>query len=196
MKKQNKTIAGKICVLLGICLLLLGGLIFMAWQWNIHTSIETSKSCVQTLKTLIPEPQGAVPEERRDNTMPVISVDQVDFVGILEIPRYASVLPIGANWGNSAKYPCRFQGSVYNRTMQIGATSQKGQYDFYQELSVGDTILLTDMEGNRYTYEITNLRYEKHADKTTLNREDAALTLFIKNVYAFEYLIVSCNILH
>ncbi|MBO5726480.1 MAG: hypothetical protein J6S00_05420, partial [Clostridia bacterium] len=70
---------------------------------------------------------------------------------------------------------------------------QKGQYAFYSEISVGDTVLFTDMSGNQYTLYVTNLRYQKHADKAALERENAALTLFIKNVYDFEYLIVSCD---
>ena len=78
--------------------------------------------------------------------------------------------------------------------MQIGATTQKGQYDFYRELSVGDTVVYTDMEGNRYTFAVTSLRYEKHVDQATLQREDATLTLFIKNIYSFEYLIMFCDV--
>ncbi|MBQ4121720.1 MAG: hypothetical protein IJD35_06885 [Clostridia bacterium] len=79
--------------------------------------------------------------------------------------------------------------------MQIGATTQKGQYDFYRELSVGDTVIYTDMEGNRYTFTITSLRYEKHADQAALQHEDAPLKLFVKNIYSFEYLIVFCDVL-
>ena len=51
----------------------------------------------------------------------------------------------------------------------------------------------TDMEGNRYTYTVTSLRYEQHADQTALDREASDLTLFVKNIYAFEYLIISCR---
>ena len=91
---------------------------------------------------------------------------------------------------------CRYNGSIYDSTLQIGATSQKGQYDFYREISVGDTVIFTDVEGNRYTYTVTNLQYESHADQNTLNREKSALTLFIKNVYDFEYLIISCDVLN
>ena len=120
----------------------------------------------------------------------------MDFIGILEMPRYESTLPVSSDWGHLTKYPCRFSGSIYDRTIQIGATSQKGQYDFYREISVGDTVIFTDVEGNRYTYTVTNLQYESHADQTILNREESALTLFIKNVYAFEYLIVFCDVLN
>ena len=196
MKKTNKSFISKICVLAGISLLVIGILALFFWQWNINSSIQKSETYVETLRTLIPEPQGAVPEERRDNSMSVLSIDGADFVGIIEMPRYESALPVGADWGNLTKYPRRFDGSIYNGALQIGATTQKGQYDFYREISVGDTVIFTDVEGNRYTYAVTNLRYEKHADQTALNREESALTLFIKNVYAFEYLIISCDIMY
>lgn len=191
---KNKRVITKVFVLSGVCLLVAGALILSFWQWGIYASQKKAEIYVQTICTLTPEPQGAVPEARRDNTMSVLSVDGNDFVGILEMPRYESALPVSADWGKLTRYPCRFSGSVYDCSIQIGATSQKGQYDFYREISLGDTLLFTDMEGNRFTYTVTNLRYEKHADQTALNREEAALTLFIKNVYDFEYLIVSCNI--
>ena len=97
------------------------------------------------------------------------------------------------SWGSAGKYPCRFSGSIYDGSLQIGATTQQGQYDFYREISVGDAVLFTDMEGNRFSYTVTDIRYEKHADQAALQREDAALTLFIKNIYAFSYIIIYCN---
>ena len=186
----------KVCVLVGICLLAGAVVILALWSWNIHSSEKQAQYYVNTLQALMPEPQNAVPEERRDNTMSVLSVDGLDFVGIVELPRYESTLPICADWGKTSKYPCRFSGSVYDGTMQIGATTQKGQYDFYRELSVGDTVIYTDVEGNRYTFTITTLRYEKHADQAALQYEEAPLTLFIKNIYSFEYLIVFCDVLY
>lgn len=194
MKRQIKRIAPRVCLWAGIALLVAGMLVLAAWQWNIHHSANKAASYAQTIRTLIPTAQNAVPEERQNNTMATLSVDGINFVGVLEMPRYQSVLPVGNTWGHLTDYPCRFSGSIYNSTLQIGATTQKGQYDFYREISVGDTLIFTDAEGNRYTYAITNLRYETHADQATLNREDATLTLFIKNIYAFEYLIVSCDI--
>lgn len=195
MKIKNKPVISKICVLSGAFLLIVGVLILICWQWNINASIQKSGIYVKTLINLIPEPQDAALEERRDNTMPVLSIDGTDFVGILEMPRYELALPVGADWGSITKYPCQHDGSIYDCTMKIGATSQKGQYDFYREISVGDTVIFTDVEGNRYTYTVTNLKYESRADQTALNRADAALTLFVKNVYDFDYLIVSCNVL-
>ena len=185
----------KICILTGVCLLVAAIGILIFWQWSIHTSAEKTEYYVNTLRTLIPEPQSAVPEERRDNTMSSLSIDGIDFVGLLEIPCYGSVLPVCADWGTSFRQPCQFYGSIYDRTMQIGGTSQKGQYDFYREISVGDAIYFTDMEGNRYAYSVTDVRYEKSADQAALQRKDASLTLFIKNVYALDYIIIFCDVL-
>ena len=56
---------------------------------------------------------------------------------------------------------------------------------------MGETVIFTDAEGNRYTYKITALRNEKHADQEALQRVDAPLTLFIKNIYSFEYLMTT-----
>lgn len=194
--KMKRFSVQKICLILGACLLVGAIVTLMLWRWNIHSSEKRAGYYVETLQALIPEPQDAVPEERRDNTMSIVSVDGTDFVGIVELPRYASALPVGAEWGKASQYPCRFSGSVYDGTMQIGATTQKGQYDFYRELSVGDRVVFTDVEGNRYTFVITSLRYEEHADQAALQRDDKPLTLFIKNIYSFEYLIVFCDVLY
>ena len=194
MKKEKGCTIQRVCIFVGVGLLV-GAVVTLAlWRWGISNAAQQAENYVKTLQKLIPKPQDAVLEERRDNAMSVLPVDGTDFVGIIEIPRYDSALPVGAVWGKSSEYPCRFSGSVYDGTMQIGATTQKGQYDFYRELSVGDTVVYTDMEGNRYTFEVTSLRYEKHADQAALQREDAPLTLFIKNIYSFEYLIVFCDI--
>ena len=193
MKKRG-FVMQKVCAWTGAGLLLAAILSLVFWSWNISNAQKQAENYVRTLQERMPEPQNAVPEARRDNTMAVLPVDGIDFVGIIELPGYASVLPVCADWGQISQYPCRFYGSIYDGTMQIGATSQKGQYDFYRELSLGDVVIYTDMEGKRYTFEVTALRYEKHADQAALQREPSALILFIKNWYSFEYLIVFCQV--
>lgn len=188
---KNKIYA--ICLWAGVGLLVLAAVGLLFWQINIHTAAEKAEGYVSVLRSRTPAPQGAVPEARRDNTMPALSVDGVDFVGILELPRFGSTLPVAGIWGKTSQYPCRFSGSIYDSTMQIGATTQTGQYDFYREISVGDSVYFTDMEGNRYTYQVTDIRYEQHADNAALSKKDADLTLFIKNIYAMEYIILFCN---
>lgn len=176
----------------GIFLVIVLGLLF--WQRGIFDSGREAASCVELLRTLMPEPQGAVPEERTDNDMPALSLEGTDFVGILEMPRHGSILPVCGEWGRISRYPCCFQGSVYDGSLQIGGTSRKDQYDFYREISVGDAVFFTDMTGNRYGYTVKDIHYARRADQTALNREEADLTLFVKNVYAFEWILIFCDV--
>ena len=193
MKLPDKSVFKRIFLFVGLGLIAVALIAFLVWQWRIYAAKQQAEDCVTLLRTLIPSPQGAVLEERRDNTMSVLAVDGTDFIGILEMPYYDSALPVGADWGNSAQYPCRFDGSIYDGSIQIGTTSQAGQYDFYRELSVGDQLFFTDVTGNRYAYSITNLYHDDHADQAALERQEADLTIFIKNVYATEYIILFCD---
>ena len=43
--------------------------------------------------------------------------------------------------------------------------------------------------------EIYYVRYEKRTDQAALQQKEASLTLFIKNVYAFECIIIYCDVL-
>lgn len=194
MAARNSRTVRKICIIVGVCLLVSAMAALIARQIGIRSAEEQAKEYVDIIRSSIPAPVGTVPESRRDNTMPMLSVDESDFVGILELPRYESVLPVGAKWGNADEYPCRFSGSVYDKTLKIGATSQKGQYDFYREITVGDSVFFTDVEGNRYSYSVTDIRYESNADQATLDRKKSALTLFIKNLYGFDYIIIYCDV--
>ena len=191
MKKSN--FIQKMCAIVGGLMLVSALATLLYWQWNISHSQKQAGIYVETLRNLMPQPQDAIPEERRDNTMSVLSVDGVDFVGIVEFPQYGSVLPVCGNWGRTSQYPCRFSGSIYDGSLQIGATTQQGQYSFYREISVGDAVIFTDMEGNRYTFQVAAMRYEKHIDQAALQRQELALTLFVKNIYSFEYLIIFCE---
>jgi sortase A len=194
MKHQKPSLFQTILLSAGTVMIAAALAALLFWQWNIHSSAKAAGEYVHTLQALIPEPQSAVPQQRLDNAMPVLSLDGRDFVGILEIPRFDSSLPVGADWGNASRYPCRFSGSVYDGSLRIGATSQPGQYDFFREISVGDSLYFTDMTGNRYGYVVADIRYTTHANVENVDSQEADLLLFIQNVYAFEYIRIYCNV--
>ena len=55
--------------MVGIGLMISAAVLFFSWQRGIRISEQQAKDYVETLWTLIPEPQGAVPEERNNNDM-------------------------------------------------------------------------------------------------------------------------------
>ena len=194
MSKKKRSLFRDICLFAGVGLLSAALVTLFFWQRGIHTSAERAAEAVAALRTLLPSPQGAVPEARRDNSMPVLSLEGEDYIGILEIPAFGSVLPVGAHWGHSSRYPCRLSGSVYDGSIRIGATTQAGQYDFYRDISVGNALYFTDMTGSCYRYEIAEIQYREHADDENLISDQSDLTVFVKNLYALnEYIILHCT---
>lgn len=194
MKQSKRQLLSKALVIAGICLLACALVGTVAWQWNMQTWAKRAQETADTLISLLPQARDAVPEARRDNTMSTLCVNGTDFVGVIEMPAYSLTLPVGNDWGKTEQNPCRFDGSIYDGTMQIGASNQKGQFDFYREISLGDILTYTDMEGNRYTYAVRYIDSARHADRQTLAEKGAPLTIFIKNVYGFEYLIVGLEV--
>lgn len=195
MKNKKKYNFRKIIVILGVLFLVTAMCVLLVWQGGIYLSKAQAEKYVEIIKRTTPESTGGVPAVRRDNTMSTLYVDGNDFIGVLEMPKYGCILPVGGEWGKVSKFPCRFDGNIYERNMQIGATTQKGQYEFFREITVGDSLLFTDMEGNLYTYSVSDIRYTNNADRAYLESEEADLTLFLKNIYAFEYIVVFCEVL-
>ena len=193
MKRPTNWNLARLCTILGAVMLVAAGLVMGLWLWNNHASVAKAENYVQTIRSLLPEPENAPLEARKNTAMANLSVDGVNFLGLLEMPRFGSVTPVCADWGKIRQFPCRLSGSIYDGTMQIGATSQQGQYDFYREISAGDRVYFTDMEGNRYSYTVTDIRYEQHADQAALQRKEADMTLFIQNLYGFEYIVIFCT---
>lgn len=190
---MGKNLFRKILLAAGICLILAAAVLLISFFTTVTVYEKKAKETLSLLQNTIPNPQGAVLEERSDNTLATLSIDKTDFIGFLELPDHGSALPVCAGWGKITRYPSLFSGSIYNGSIKIGGSSQKGQYDFYREISQGDKIFFTDTQGNRYGYTVSDIQYEKTADEKTLNQKDADLVLFIKNQFAFEYIILFCQ---
>ncbi len=193
MMKVNQFNFKKVCLISGIVLIILSLITLAFWQGAAYKNSERNQNYINTLYELIPEPQSAAIESRTNNAMPSLNVGGQNFVAIMELPVNSASFPIGASWSNNRDYPCIYTGSVYDGTLVVGTSNQKGQLEFVKEISVGNTIYITDMTGKRYSFEVCNIQYQKHADNDSLLDGESDLTLFVKNIYAFEYIIIHCN---
>lgn len=190
MKSHTKDCVRRGCIVIGCGLISCSVIMLVCRQVLIYVSVEKATQYVSILRTLMPDPEPAVPEKQINDCMPVLSVDGIDFIGILEYPQYNSCLPVCAKWGETDFFPCRYTGSVYDGTMIVRSTNQKGQYPFAQDINISDFFYFTDMVGNQYSYRVSEILHRNHADKEILYDNDADLVLFIKNNYAFEYTII------
>lgn len=175
--------AGKVCAFLGI-LLVAGALALFLWQQiSAARSRQQSALAVELLLQCIPEAVDTVWEVRSDPQMPVLSIGGADYLGLLELPGQSTVFPVLAEAaaGNSA--PARQSGSLYDGSLVLTGTTGQGQFDFYQALSVGDSLYFTDVTGARFACRISSLRYGTpvHGDA-----ENAILVLILPNASGFE----------
>ncbi len=103
--------------------------------------------------TATPSPTPLAPE------MPVVMLDGYEYVGYVEIPILGLKLPVMSEWDyNRLKVaPCRQFGSSRTDDLVIAAHNYESHFGHLKDLSVGDTVTFTDMEGIVNTYSIEEI---------------------------------------
>ena len=122
-----------------------------------------AEKALSELETSITSPEA---ESRPDSSsaplspeLPVAVFDGFEYVGTLELPSLDLKLPVMSEWDyDKLKLaPCRQFGSSRTDDLVIAAHNYQSHFGRLKELSPGDTVLFTDMEGivNRYAVERT-----------------------------------------
>lgn len=190
MKKKRNVfqLLGFLLILAALCLLLGREL------WGMHNSKQAARVAAQ-IEAGLPRKTVGTPEEYSNPDMPVLQLDGRDFSGLVSVPSFGVCLPLGSEWNAPAfyAYPCRFWGSVYDHSLIIGGSSQKGQFDFLGRLDLGEKILVTDMMGAEFAYRVTGIDRRKHADMQTFGETESDLILFARDTSTLDHLLVRCE---
>ena len=167
---------GKICV--GIGLLLLAAALFLT-IYNFWSDAMASVSSNTALEYLKPDnkehtgvslpvlPSGETLEEayfpdyilNPEMDMPEKEVDGQKYIGVLRIPALSLELPVISEWSYPGlkESPCRYTGSAYLNTMVIAGHNYFSHFGHLKNLSLGDEITFTDVDGNVFRYEVIEL---------------------------------------
>ena len=91
-----------------------------------------------------------------DLPMPEMMIDNIAYIGILEIPVLKLELPVitETTYPYLKIAPCRFYGSAYQKNLVIGAHNYSTHFADIDELKDGDLVSFTDMDGNVFTYQV------------------------------------------
>lgn len=110
------------------------------------------------------EPGGLTldPVYLTDNTsvpegeMPVMDIDGVGYIGVLQIPSLDLTLPVISDWNYSALQiaPCRYAGSAYNGGLVIAGHNFDSHFGRLERLEPGDEVRFVDLSGNTFTYAV------------------------------------------
>ena len=91
--------------------------------------------------------------------MPVVMLDGYEYVGYVEIPVLGLKLPVMSEWDyNRLKLaPCRQFGSSRTDDLVIAGHNYRRHFGYLKNLSAGDTVTFTDMEGILNTYRVAKI---------------------------------------
>lgn len=182
----------KILIFLGLSLVFVS-LVLLVVSWIIMGRSENRvENIINRLDEILPERSAGVEGEYSDMNMPVLDLDGEDIVAVVSVPAFQSRLPVGNAWkaGGIASYPRRFSGTVYDGSLVIGGSDGKGQFDFFEKLDLGMSVTVTDMTGAEFSYTVSGIDRSSTATADVLQSEDASLTLFARDSYSMEYIIV------
>ena len=177
------------------CLLVAGSLALLAYS-SIHSAQAQKHNAevVAQITTILPDRIDGVMDNYSNMEMPAMQIAGEDYIGLLEIPAFGLTLPIGSSWdaGKVTSYPCRFWGTVYDGSLVVGGADQAGQLDCLDQIWDGSVVTVTDMTGSVFRYMVSRVERSKSAQAEVLLDDAADLSLFVRDAYNLEYIIVRC----
>ena len=96
------------------------------------------------------------PAETVDTSMTVTTIQNHDYIGRLSIPGQGLDLPIMNDWDyvNLQIAPCRYAGSTKSHDLVICAHNFDCHFGVLKDMSVGDDVIFTDMDGKTWYYTV------------------------------------------
>ena len=180
---------------LGICLILASVSLVLIFQIRMHTGAQHSQKILSRMEQLLPERSPGTPGVYLTSGMPVLEIENVDYVAMLEVPAFGVALPVADPWDSNelSRSPRRFFGSAYDNSLIIGGVSDPRQFGFCSQIEHGVRITVTDMTGAQFAYTVSGVDRARHADAQWLMDGDSDLTLFCHDTYSMEYIAVRCD---
>ena len=171
--------------------------------FNLYDEYRAEQSVNQVLSRMAPQEdtmlEGEIPDYLLNPAMemPVETIDGRDYIGTLQIPSLDLKLPVLSSWNypNLRVAPCRYTGSAYQGNLIIAAHNYPSHFGNLKHLQEGETVLFTDADGNRFTYQVVvRETLEPTAIDEMESEEDGAwdLTLFTCTIGGQSRVTVRC----
>lgn len=127
--------------------------------------------------------------------MPSKTIDGEGYIGILQIPDLALELPVNGDWSypKLKNSPCRYSGSIYLNNMVIAAHNYTSHFGELDRLSPGDAVLFTDMDGNVFSYEVSEIEVLSPYAIGEMTSGEWDLTLFTCTLSGQSRITVRCE---
>lgn len=194
-------------MVVGLLLLIAAGLWVGYNLWDDHRAGEASSEILSQFPTAASEDEedeqvsggsDRVPlyVSYPEIEMPTVQIDDNAYVGRIDIPSVGLSLPVMSEWSypNLKLAPCRYSGSAYQGNLIIAGHDYRSHFGPLRSLNCGDRVIFTDMDGNEFTYEVTEIDQLASNDVAAMTDEgDWDLTLFTCTIGGNYRVTVRCT---
>lgn len=123
-------------------------------SWMQEQKIEPAEKSAAPIPSEETEAGAEEPEQAEE--MPAVNINSYEYVGYVEIPALGLKLPVLSEWDYDRLRiaPCCQHGSSRTDDLVIAAHNYRTHFGRLGELTVGDTVTFTDMDGIINTYAV------------------------------------------
>lgn len=152
-------------MILGTALILSALSLFAYNQWEAGQADQSAQLLLPQLLEEVPtdptapvQPLGTPVEYLDPDTLEMteVEIDGYAYIGYLKIPALELELPVMSGWSyDQLKIaPCRYYGSVRGEDLVLLAHNYWKHFGRIKELTEGDSVFFTDMDGVTYEYTV------------------------------------------
>ena len=165
-------------VLTGIAFILGGAYFLHARETYDHAAASKQAEVLSKLSQVIPDYQKIVQTEQKDvlladeTNFPVISIDGVDCVGILQIPSLDLEVAVAAPYVSLDYMAHIKQADSDNGSFSIVSENRNFLLGRLPDVSEGDEVIFTDARGSRYAFKVDAVYTGKDISKSAESEGD------------------------
>lgn len=130
-----------------------------------------------------------------EKEMKVVEIDGYGYIGYIYIPALNLELPVMDKWdyGRLKISPCRYYGSTKTDNLVIAAHNYRSHFKYLGQLKPEDTVMFSDMEGNKHTYTVTAVEILKPTDVEKVKDTGDDLILYTCVYSGTDRVVVRCS---
>jgi sortase A len=169
-RKRRANPFGTLMIFMGIlCVLSAAGLAAYNW-WDGQRAGEAAGKVAEVIREkLKPAPDETneedIPKEEESfqesfREMPTMTIDGLEYIGLLEIPSLSLSLPVMKEWDYDRlkTAPCRYSGSYFTNDLVICGHNYARHFSPLRGISMGSDVYFTNPEGLKIHYIADNIQ--------------------------------------
>ncbi len=191
---------------LGAVLILSALLLFVYNQWEDQKAGESAEKMLADVQTAITqqiESSPAQPEKEesaeREETEPeetkISMINGYNYIGVLNLPTLNLELPVLSDCDEALLKvaPCRDFGDLATDDLVIAAHNYRRHFGRLSQLSYGDQVTFTDMDGNVHVYQVAEISMIAPTDVSLVADSAYELVLYTCDYTNQNRIMVGCR---